>query len=60
MSIQKIRPIPGQPIILRKGKPLTQGTCPLCEGATVEVVDAHGQKIQKCTRCRAEVTSTKF
>lgn len=60
MSIQKIRPVPGQPITVRKGKPLTQGICPLCEGATVETTDAKGGKAQRCTRCNAVITSTKF
>lgn len=60
MSIQKIRPIPGQPIIVRKGKPLNEGRCSLCEGVTVETTDASGKKTQKCTRCKAEATSTKF
>lgn len=61
MSIKKIRPGPGQPaIIVRKGKPLDQDICPACGGTTVASTNAKGVKIQRCTRCQAEVTSTKF
>lgn len=61
MSIRRIKPSPGQPdIIVRRGKPLHTDTCPACSGTTVPETNSKGQKIQRCTRCRAEVTSTKF
>lgn len=61
MSIKRIKPGPGQPdILVRKGRPLNTDVCPACGGTTTLAQNAKGQPVQKCGRCRAEITSTKF
>jgi hypothetical protein len=61
MSVKKIQPGPGIPdIVVRKGKPLTSNSCPACQGNLIDATNARGQRIQKCGRCKAEVTSKPF
>lgn len=61
MSIKKVLPGPGVPrIVVRKGKSLTTSTCPTCRGNLAPDTNAKGEKIQKCGRCKTEVTSKPF
>lgn len=61
MSIKKVQPGPGTPsIVVRKGKPLHTGICPICKGGTVPSTNAKNQNIMRCGRCGAEILSTPF
>lgn len=61
MSIKKIHPGPGVPdIVVRKGKSLTSNSCPACGGNLAPFTNGKGEKIQKCGRCRSEVSSKPF
>jgi hypothetical protein len=61
MSVRKIRRAPGQtgPIV-KRGKPLDQSVCPICDGPTVQIKGPDGKPAERCGRCASTIVSKPF